>query len=225
MEGVNTEISNVPLEPPVNRYGFLLPAVMKEEYIFKRGSTRCTMCINGCRPNRHHLYWPEFKKNKNKTLVVRGETIQVPDYRGDALYGSLRREMDNIVTVCAPWHNSLHKFQQPPTELPDRDSILTFLEQARFFREVESRCRILVRTPVSQRGVINDETKAKLNQESDLITGLLKDFPNNNDIVIPREGYWCSRVDDEKAPEVFNPDNLRNMLSARVDLTSRLINI
>ncbi len=75
MEGVNTEISNVPLEPPVNRHGFLLPAVMKEEYIFEHRRTRCIMCIDGCRLNRHHLYWPEFKKRIIRKLWLFGEKL------------------------------------------------------------------------------------------------------------------------------------------------------
>lgn len=217
----------VPFEPPVSSDGFLLSPAMRSEHL--KGN-RCVMCSKGCKPNRHHLYWPYFKKNKknpSRTVYVRGESFEALDYSGDELYQLFREDSFNITRtgICRAWHQSLHNFQRPPTELPDRGQVQSFLDQAKFFRKLIVFTRGLseIRDTVSSRGVVTSEQESHMERELNQAKRLLGNFPEDHEIVIPSEGYWCAGFGGDDRPEVFRPDNLRRMLTSRIAFNTALL--
>jgi hypothetical protein len=132
-----SEIFIIPIEPPQDEHGFVLLPVMPEGSV---KSKSCNMCNGGCKPDRHHAYWPKPARKKRQSrerTSIYGEGL--PDFSKDP-YDKLRSAPFSISNlICRGWHDALHNLQSPPSHLPDTDIVQLALGQYQYIINLAGR--------------------------------------------------------------------------------------
>lgn len=184
---VRGELFVIPKKAPTNEHGFVILPVVPDQQRRKR----CLLCGN-CSPNVHHAYWPkpasspEIEQLRLRQVQFRG----LPDYTKE-LFAQLRSAPFSISTpICEYWHGALHKLQNPPKELPDKNIITLGLEQHQRIMRVMDRSSLLSEL------VGKPRTHARIEKEVGILSALMSDLPTSASIVIPTIGYLCMRTVD-----------------------------
>jgi hypothetical protein len=211
----------IPPDPIQDERGFTITPVMP---IMLNNYRNCTVCNGGCRPDRHHAYWPKppNKKIKKKTLARLNMYGQLPDYSVDP-YDRLRSAPFSISgPVRRGWHSALHKLQKPPKELPDREIAQLALEQ---YHHIITMGGHVMRLNKLIENVKNPAMTKGIDVCLELVRLGIVNFPR--EIVIPTKSYLILQGDDE-AKQVyqttFDPDSYLMGAQIALEGTTELLN-
>lgn len=193
------QIFKIEREPFQDEHGFVLLPVMQIEAKGVRGN--CTFCNGGCRPDKHHAYWPKPTTSDEKLetrIAIYGE--ELPDLAIDP-YKQLRSaEFSISKPVCRRWHDALHNLQLPPKHLPDADIVRLALDQY-------SHIAMLGRTAAQLSELKKPGTGTEM-KESERLIELVRlgivNFPQ--EVVVPSIGYYCLVEEEgDNSPQLSQP--------------------